>query len=388
MAEARTPLNYGRQWISDADVRAVEDVLQSDWLTQGPAVPAFERALAESSRAGHAVAVSSATAALHIACLALDLGPGDVLWTSPNSFVASANCALYCGARVDFVDIDPGTRNMSIAALEQKLQIAERTGALPKIIVPVHFAGISCDMAAIAGLVRPYGIRIIEDASHALGASYGAQPVGSCLCSDITVFSFHPVKIVTTGEGGAALTNNSALAERLRLLRSHGITREPALMIAEPDGPWSYEQIMLGFNYRMTDIQAALGRSQLDRLASFVRIRNDLADHYDRLLKDVGLQIPARPAADVSAMHLYVVTLASSKQREGVFRHLRTRDIFANVHYIPIHLQPYYRALGFQSGDFPVAEDHYRRCLTLPLHPQMAREDVDFVVATMREAVE
>jgi UDP-4-amino-4,6-dideoxy-N-acetyl-beta-L-altrosamine transaminase len=373
---------YGRQDVSEDDIDAVIAVLRSDFLTQGACVPAFEAALYATAEAKHAVAVSSATAALHVACLALDLGPGDLLWTSPNTFVASANCALYCGADVDFVDVDASTHNMSAPALAAKLAQAERDGRLPKIVVPVHFGGLSCDMQVIKALGDRYGFRIIEDASHAIGGRYRDEPVGCCRYSDIAVFSFHPVKIVTTGEGGAALTNDARLAERMVRLRSHGITRDESLMDGAPEGSWYYQMLELGFNYRMTDIQAALGLSQLDRLGDFVKRRTQLADRYDRMLASSGLALPARDPSAASAWHLYTVgwnEQASGVTRGQAFARLRESNINANVHYIPVHLQPYYRQRGFRAGQFPNAEAYYASALTLPLYPSLTESEQDIV---------
>ncbi len=376
---------YGRQDIRDEDVAAVAAALRSDWLTQGPLVPRFEAAVAERCGATSAVAVNSATSALHLACLALDLGPGDHLWTSPNTFVASANCARYCGATADFVDIDRDSLNLSVAALADKLEQAERDGRLPKVVVPVHFAGQSCDMAAIAELSRRYGFRVIEDASHAIGGRYRGRPIGQGGSSDITVFSFHPVKIITTGEGGMALCRDAALAEHMAALRSHGIRRDPARQAEE--GPWFYEQTELGFNYRLTDLQAALGLTQLARLDEYLASRRRLADRYDSLLADLPLRTPWRdPAAD-SAWHLYVVRLNDASRRRAVFEHLRSAGIGVNVHYIPVPLQPDYRGLGFVPGDFPAAEDYYSRALTLPLYPTLSEAEQDRVVAVLREAL-
>lgn len=381
---------YGRQDISEADIAAVVDVLRSDWLTQGPAIERFEAAVAAYCGVRHAVAVSNATAALHIACLAAGLGPHGLLWTSPNTFVASANCALYCGAQVDFVDIDPHSYNMSIDALEQKLVRAEQQGALPDVVVPVHFAGHSCDMVRIAALASRYGFKVIEDASHAIGGHYRERPVGSCAHSDMTVFSFHPVKIVTTGEGGMVLTNDAALAGRLRRLRSHGITRDAAAMDCEPDGAWFYQQVELGFNYRMTDLQAALGASQMARLDQFVQRRHALADRYDRLLAGLPLAVPRREHGTRSAFHLYVVRLhldGTGVSHRQVFDGMRARGIGVNLHYIPVHTQPYYRQLGFASGDFPQAEAYYREALSLPMFPGLGEAGQDQVAAALREVL-
>lgn len=375
---------YGRQSISDEDVAAVEAVLRSDFLTQGPAVPRFEEAVARIVGARHAVAMNSATSALHVACLALGLGKGDVLWTVPNTFVASANCGVYCGASVDFVDIDPVTLNMSVEALGAKLALAENAGQLPKVLVPVHFAGEPCDMAAIGALARRYGVRVIEDASHAIGARQAGRMVGDCAYSDVTVFSFHPVKIVTTAEGGMAVTQDADLAARMALFRSHGITRDPALMLGEVEGPWFYQQLELGYNYRMTDLQAALGLSQLSRLDAFVARRQVLAARYDGLLAGLPVTLPYRDAANLSALHLYPVQVA---RRASVFDALRAAGVGVNVHYYPVHLQPFYRAMGFAEGQFPAAEAYYDRAITLPLHPALTEAEQDHVVASLKAAL-
>ena len=380
-------LSYGRQHITDEDVEAVAAVLRSDFLTQGPAIPRFEAALQALTGAPHAFAMANATAALHLACLACEVGPGDLVWTSPNSFVASANCALYCGADADFVDIDPVTFNMSADALEVKLAAAEAVGRLPKAVIPVHFAGQPCELGRIGALARRYGFRVIEDASHAVGAMLGNTPIGACADSDIAVFSFHPVKIVTTGEGGAALTRDPVLAERIELLRSHGVTRREDLMTGPSEGGWYYEQVALGFNYRMTDIQAALGTSQLDRLEGYLRRRHELGALYDARLAGLPLTTPARTTGSYSAFHLYVLQLDDPATRLPVYEALRSANIGANVHYIPIHLQPFYRARGFGPGDFPNAEAYYARAITLPLHPQMTKGDVDRVVECLAEAL-
>lgn len=378
---------YGRQDITDDDIDAVVAVLRSDFLTQGPAVPAFEASVKAVTGAAHALAMNSATSALHVACAALGLGPGDWLWTSPVSFVASSNCALYCGARVDFVDCDPRTFNMCPDALARKLEQAERDGCLPKIVVPVHLCGQSCDMQKIGALARRYGFKVIEDASHAIGGLYQGAPVGNCAHSDVVVFSFHPVKIITTAEGGMALTNNAELAQRMALLRSHGITRDVAAMTHAPDGPWYYQQIDLGWNYRMTDVQAALGSSQMHRLADYVRRRHVHAAAYDAELTGLALQTPWQHPDTYSALHLYVVQLDEPSRRRQVFEGLRARGIGVNVHYIPIHLQPYYRAMGFAEGDFPAAEAYYARAISLPMYAQMTEEQRAIVVAALREEV-
>lgn len=381
---------YGRQDVTDADIAAVSAVLRSDFLTQGPEIPRFEAALAAACGSKHAVAVNSATSALHIACMALGLKAGGLLWTSPNTFVASANCGRYCGADVDFVDVEPDTGNMSVAALEAKLAEGERAGRLPQVVIPVHFAGHSCDMAAIHALGQKYGFRIIEDASHAVGGRYREEPVGNCRYSDITVLSFHPVKIVTTAEGGAALTQDDGIARSLERLRTHGITRDASQMHGEPEGPWWYEQVELGYNYRLTDLHAALGRSQLERLAEYVQRRVELVVRYDTLLAGLPLHLPGRRADTRSAWHLYVVRVdeaAGAPPRRAVFDRLRAAGIGVNVHYIPVHWQPYYRALGFQRGQFPQAEAHYAHAISLPMFPLLTEAAQDRVVAALRTAL-
>ena len=383
-------IRYGQQDINQDDVDAVVSVLRSVNLTQGPAIERFEEGVRLAVNARHAVAVNSATSALHIACMALDLGPGDWLWTTPNTFVASANCALYCGASVDFVDIDPQTYNLSPDALEAKLIEAEKAGRLPKIVVPVHLAGQPCDMAAIHALGAKYGFRIIEDASHAIGGSYRNEPIGNCRYSDITVFSFHPVKIITTAEGGMAVTNDDDLATRLSLLRSHGITREPDLMTGPMDGPWYYQQVALGYNYRMTDLQAALGVSQLSRLGEFVARRHEIAARYNDLLADLPITLPWQSPESYSAFHLYVIRLQLDTIGTGhrqVFEYLRDQEILVNLHYIPVHTQPYYRQFGFKNGDYPEAEQYYREAISIPMHPLLSIEDQDRVVGALREAL-
>ncbi|KPQ06137.1 MAG: UDP-4-amino-4,6-dideoxy-N-acetyl-beta-L-altrosamine transaminase [Rhodobacteraceae bacterium HLUCCA12] len=377
---------YGRQAISEADIAAVTSVLRSDYLTQGPVVPRFEAAVAARVGAAHGVALNSATSALHVACMALGLGPGDALWTVPTTFVASANCGLYCGASVDFVDIDRATWLMCPRALAGKLKLAKASGRLPKVLVPVHLQGEPCDMAAIGALAREYGVRVIEDASHAIGAQHAGHAVGSCAHSDITVFSFHPVKIVTTAEGGLATTNDPALARRMELARSHGITRDPAEMTRAPDGPWYYEQIALGYNYRMTEMQAALGLSQLDRLGAFIDRRQALAARYDRLLKGLPVTLPRRASQNRSALHLYVVRVPAERHR-ATFDAMRTAGIGVNLHYIPVHLQPHYRAMGFAPGDFPQAEAYSEQAISLPLFPGLSEDEQDRVVATLAQAL-
>lgn len=380
---------YGRQDISDEDIRAVEAVLRSDFLTQGPVVPRFEEAVREACGAGHAVAVNSATSALHLACMALDAGQGDLVWTSPVTFVASANAARYCGADVDFVDIDPDTWNMCPQRLAEKLAHAEAAGRLPKIVIPVHLTGQSCDMVKIGELAKRYGFRVIEDASHAIGGAYGGLPVGACRWSDICVFSFHPVKIVTTAEGGVAVTNDPSLAARMARLRTHGITREAGEMTHAPDGPWYYQQLELGYNYRMTEMQAALGASQMLRLQHFVDRRNELAARYGELLAGLPLQLPHVPAGTRSAFHLYVVRLTEqcSKGHREVFEALREAGIGVNLHYIPVHLQPYYRQFGFEPGDFPQSEAYYASAISIPLYHAMSDDQQDEVVRVLRSVL-
>lgn len=377
---------YGRQSISEQDIAAVSEVLGSDWLTQGPAIERFERKVAEYCGAGFAVAVSNGTAALHAAVHAAGLGPGGLLWTSPVSFVASANCARYVGAEVDFVDIDPETLNMSSEALAAKLCAAEASGRLPDVVVPVHFGGSSADMRAIRELADGYGFTIVEDAAHALGGRYDETRVGSCAFGDMTTFSTHPVKLITTGEGGLVLTNDAALAERLRLFRSHGITRDPSRMTRPAPGAWYYEQIELGYNYRMTDIQAALGASQMDRLDEFVAARNERARRYDAAFAGTGIGTQLVAPGNLSAYHLYVIRVRPEVRTE-VFNLLREDGIGVNVHYIPIHLQPYYRDLGFSEGMFPNAEEYYAGAITLPLFPGLTDDEQDHVIESVLRAI-
>lgn len=379
---------YGRQQIDANDIAAVVETLQSDFLTQGPKVPAFEDAVARRCNVNFAVAMNSATSALHLACLALGVGPGDLVWTSPISFVASANCARYCGAEVDFVDVNVTTGLLDIQALQQKLQLAAANNRLPKVLIPVHLAGHSCDMQQIAALCQPYGIQIIEDASHAIGALYQDRPVGSCQYSDICVFSFHPVKIITSAEGGMALCNDVQLAEKLRALRSHGITRNEAEMTEPSHGPWYYQQTELGYNYRMTDLQAALGLSQLDRLAQFVHQRIAATELYQTLLKDLPVELPAPARDGVSAWHLYIIRLQQPQLRRQVFEQLRAAGIGVNVHYIPIHTQPYYQQLGFQWGQYPQAEQYYSQIISLPLFAGITTAQQQQVVTALRQALE
>jgi UDP-4-amino-4,6-dideoxy-N-acetyl-beta-L-altrosamine transaminase len=369
---------YGRQDISEADVQAVMDVLRSDFLTQGPLVPAFEKAVSDYCGAEHAVAVNSATSALHIACLALGVGPGDVVWTSPITFVASANCARYCGATVDFVDIDPRTYNLSVECLTKKLAQAEKSGCLPKVVIPVHLCGQPCDMVGIHALGQQYGFRIIEDASHAIGGKYRGEPIGNCHYSDITVFSFHPVKVITTGEGGMALTNAPDIAKRMSRLRSHGITRDAADMTHSPDGPWYYQQIELGFNYRMTDIQAALGLSQMKRLDEFVSRRHAIGQRYDELLIDLPVITPWNHPDSYSSLHLYVIRLKLNeigKTHGEVFDALRAAGIGVNLHYIPVYQQPYYGKFGFKPEHYQEAERYYVEAISLPIYSRLTHKD-------------
>jgi UDP-4-amino-4,6-dideoxy-N-acetyl-beta-L-altrosamine transaminase len=383
---------YGRQDIQPDDIDAVVAVLRSDYLTQGPLVPRFEQAVAAHCGARHAVAVNSATSALHIACMALGLGPGDWLWTSPITFVASANCGLYCGAQVDFVDIDPRTYNLCPLALERKLRQAESQGRLPKVVVPVALCGQSCDMQAIHALAQRYGFHVIEDASHAVGGRYRGEPVGSGRYSDITVFSFHPVKIITTAEGGMALTQNADWAARMDRLRSHGITRDPAQMSHEPDGPWYYQQIDLGYNYRMTEIQAALGLSQMHRLDDYVARRHALAERYDTLLAGLPITLPWQHPDSHSALHLYVIRLQlarlGGRTHRQVFESLRAQDIGVNLHYIPVPSQPHYRRLGSDPAMFPEAQRYYAEAISLPLYANLTDAQQDDVVAALAKALQ
>jgi len=400
---------YGRQDINQTDIDSVVAVLRSDFLTQGPVVPVFEQAVASYCGAQHAVAVNSATSALHIACLALGVGKGDVVWTTPITFVASANCALYCGAAVDFVDIDPRTYNMSVDRLSEKLAQAEENGSLPKVVIPVHLCGQPCNMAGIYALSQQYGFKIIEDASHAIGGKYRTrssaviarseatrqsslfEPIGNCRYSDITVFSFHPVKIITTAEGGMALTNNAELANKMTLLRSHGITRDPAQMTREPDGPWYYQQVDLGFNYRMTELQAALGVSQMERLDLYVARRHQLARRYDDLLANLLVTLPWQHPDSYSGLHLYVIRVQMdkvSRNHRQVFEALRAQGIGVNLHYIPVHTQPYYERMGFKVGDYPYAEDYYSEAISLPMYATLTEAQQDVVISALNKALQ
>jgi UDP-4-amino-4,6-dideoxy-N-acetyl-beta-L-altrosamine transaminase len=377
---------YGKQDINQADINSVIDVLKSDFLTQGPQVPLFEKKLVDYCGVDYGVAVNSATSALHIACLSLGLGKGDWLWTSPNSFVASANCGLYCDAKIDFVDIDMQTYNLSTKELEKKLIQAKQEDKLPKVVIPVHFAGQSCNMKKIHSLSQEYGFKIIEDASHSIGGKYLEMPIGGCQYSDIAVFSFHPVKIITTAEGGLATTNSKELAEKMRLFRSHGISRSNSLMTRQPDGAWYYQQVGLGFNYRMTEMQAALGISQINRLDEFIAKRHILQKRYDLLLKGLPLIVPFQDKDSFSSLHLYPIQIDLNKvkkNREQIFNSLRENDVGVNVHYIPIHTQPFYLNFGFSKGDFPNSEAYYSRAISIPLFPTMTMEDQDKIVALL-----
>lgn len=379
---------YGKQDVSEEDIKAVIDVLRSDFLTQGPIVPAFESAVTSYCGVKFGYAVNSATSALHIACLALEVGPGDIVWTSPITFVASANCALYCGATVDFVDIDAATYNMSVSVLEEKLEKAEKEGRLPKVVIPVHLAGQSCQMSEIYELSKKYGFKIIEDASHAIGGRYLNEPVGNCRFSDICVFSFHPVKIITTGEGGMALTNNPDLAIALNRYRSHGIVRQPSEMTKVPDGPWYYQQIDLGYNYRMTDIQAALGLSQMSRLDEFVSSRHVLANRYNELLKEDWIELPWQHPDTYSGLHLYIIRLKKNKQgitHRQLFEKLRTSGILVNLHYIPVYTHPYYEEIGYDRNEFPQAESYYSEAISIPMFATLTPSEQQFVVDTIKK---
>jgi UDP-4-amino-4,6-dideoxy-N-acetyl-beta-L-altrosamine transaminase len=380
---------YSRQEVTQDDITAVERVLRSNFLTQGPIVPKFEQSVANYCGSSHAFATTSATSALHIACLALDLGPGDWLWTSPNTFVASANCGRYCGANIDFVDIDPKTYNMSVDALSEKLIYAEKLGKLPKVLIPVHFAGQPCDMSAIHKLSKRYGFKIIEDASHAIGSSYKKKKIGSCIYSDITVFSFHPVKIITTAEGGMVLTNNNIIADKISRLRTHGIVSDKKKMKQRPkDEIWNYQQIDLGFNYRMNEIQAGLGLNQMKRLDKGIKQRHKIAKYYNIELKNLPLTTPWQAPYVYSSYHLYPILIKTnsvSKTQKKIYDKLRKNNIGVNVHYIPVHRQPYYENLGFKENDFPVAEKLHKEIISIPIYPSLHDEHKEHVVKTLKK---
>jgi UDP-4-amino-4,6-dideoxy-N-acetyl-beta-L-altrosamine transaminase len=386
-----TMIPYGRQDISEADIQAVVDVLRSDYLTQGPAVPAFEQSIIDYCGVQHAVAVNSATSALHIACLALGVGKGDIVWTTPITFVASANCALYCGAQIDFVDIDPCTYNISIERLAEKLAHAEAICKLPKVVIPVHLCGQPCDMAGIHALSQQYGFKIIEDASHAIGGKYKNEPIGNCRYSDITIFSFHPVKIITTGEGGIAVTNNPLLAKHMRLLRSHGISNTITDMQPRPAQEiWNYQQIALGFNYRMTDMQAALGVSQIRRLDEFVAKRHAIAKRYDELLADMPIFTPWQHTDSYSGYHLYVIRLKLdeiNKTQRQVYEAIIAAGILVNLHYIPVYRQPYFEEMGFKLGYCLQAEQYYSEAISIPLYPNLTEAQQEQVVTVIQKEI-
>tara|TARA_B110000008_G_C16917706_1_gene543388 strand:+ start:327 stop:1484 length:1158 start_codon:yes stop_codon:yes gene_type:complete len=379
---------YGKHDIDQTDIDVVTQILKNEFLTQGKVVPEFEKRVSEYCGAKHGVATNSATSALHIACLALGLSEGDYLWTSPNTFVASANCGLYCGAKIDFVDIDPKTYNISPDSLEEKLIYAKKNGQLPKIIVPVHFSGQSCEMKAIHKLSLQYGFKILEDASHAIGGEYRNKAIGSCQYSDITVFSFHPVKIITTGEGGMAVTNDDLLSKKMSMLRSHGITHDNNLMTQNSDGQWFYQQIDLGFNYRLTDIQAALGISQINRLEHYVEKRHKIALNYNKAFKELPLKTPYQHSDTKSSFHLYVIQLIENKQtlsKKDLFDRLRKLGIGVNLHYIPVHTQPYFKKFGFKLGDFPVAEKYYKNVISIPMYPTLQENQQNFVISSIKK---
>lgn len=380
---------YGKQDITQADIQAVTDVLQSDFLTQGPAVPRFEQSVAEYCGAKYAIATNSATSSLHLACRALGLRSGDIAWTVPTTFVATANCILYCGANVDFVDIDPRTYTMSTTKLKEKLEDAKKANQLPKIVIPVHLCGQSCDMAAIFALSKEYNFKIIEDASHAIGGKYKEQAIGNCTYSDITVFSFHPVKIITSGEGGMLLCNDKNIAHTASLLRSHGITRDTEKMERPSEGPWYYQQIDLGYNYRMTDIHAALGHSQMMRLDEYVETRQHLAKHYDKILQHLPITLPWQHVDTYSSFHLYVICLQENYtlQHKRIFTLLREKGIGVNLHYIPVHRQPYYEKLGFKFGQYPDAERYYSQAMSIPLHPNLTSEEQQYIANSLETAI-
>lgn len=384
---------YAKQEIIKKDIKAVQKVLQSDWLTQGPSVNKFEKDITNFCNVKYGISVNSATSALHISCLALGVSQNDRVWTSPNSFVASSNCALYCGAKIDFVDIDPVTYNISISALKKKLSQAKKINKLPKVVIPVHFAGQPCDMIEIYKLSKIYKFKVIEDASHALGASYKNKnkdkkyKIGSCAHSDITVFSFHPVKIITTGEGGMAVTNNQNLSKQLKMLRTSGITKNKTQMKFKSENPWYYEQLTLGYNYRMNDIQAALGSEQLKRAKTYITKRNKIAKNYNLAFKNLPITIPAILKENYSSFHLYVILLDEFLDHKKIFKNLRKKNVFVNLHYIPIHTHPYYQSIGFKWGDFPEAENYYRRAISLPMYPSLKISDQKIVIKTLKKCL-
>jgi UDP-4-amino-4,6-dideoxy-N-acetyl-beta-L-altrosamine transaminase len=384
-------INYGQQSISQSDVNEVVNVLKSDFLTQGPMVPKFEKRVSEYCSASFGIATCNATSALHIACLALDVKCGDVVWTTPITFVSSANCALFCGASIDFIDIDPQTYNMSVERLRYKLQQAEILGKLPKVVIPVHLSGQSCDMEEIFKLSKQYGFKIIEDASHAIGGKYKGQFIGGCSYSDITIFSFHPVKIITTGEGGMAMTNSTKLAQKMYLYRGHGITSDPNLMHKRPDSElWNYQQIDLGFNYRMTDIQAALGISQLKRIDEFIKKRHEISKIYNSKLKDLHVTIPYQHVDSFSSYHLYLIRLSVDKlkiNQKDVYLKLHKLGVKVNLHYIPVYLQPFYQEKGFKRGYCPEAEKYYSEVLSIPIHASLNEDELDRVISSLVEVL-
>ena len=382
---------YAKQDISDEDIDSVIEVLKSDFLTQGNKVPLFEDIISERVGAKYALAANSATSCLYLSCLSLGLSKEDILWTSPITYVASANCALYCGAEVDFVDIDPLTWNISVEILEEKLKTARKIKKVPKILVLVHLAGNPCDLQKVFDLSKEYGFSIIEDASHALGSKYSGEHIGSSVYSDISVFSFHPVKNITTGEGGMILTNNQKLSEKIHLYRSHGITRDTKKMINKEEGLWYYEQLLLGFNFRMSDIHAALGISQMNSLDKFISIRNELSQIYTEELKGLPLTIQRVRKEDLSAWHIFVIRLKLSElklSRLEIYNSLRNKGIGVNVHYIPVHLHPFYKNLGFNKGDFPNSENYYDGAITIPMFTKLKKKEIKYVIQALKESID
>lgn len=378
---------YGKHLVDEDDIDAVVEVLRNQFLTQGQVVPQFEKALCDYTGAKHCVAVNSATSGLHVACLAAGVGQGDLVWTVPNSFVASANCALYCGAQVDFVDINPSTRNIDLDALDNKLQAAAEQNRLPKVLIVVHFSGLSCDMQRIQALTQAYSVILIEDAAHGLGGSHRGAKIGSCVHSDMAVLSFHPVKSITSAEGGAVLTNQSQLLQKMQLFAKHGVTKDAALYLGESHGPWYYQQLELGYNYRLSDMQAALGLSQLTKLDSFIQRRAEIAKVYDQALAHLPLKLPLVEPESQSAWHLYMVEL-TQHNRQSIYQQLHAKGVAVNVHYIPIHLQPYYQRLGFKEGDFPQSEHFYQNALTLPLFPSLSEKEQATVIQALEEVLQ